>query len=113
MKNLLFEDIDIPIKIDNIKLKGTIYYMSDTPLKAPWIIILSGFLAHRGSDFVKDFIERFAKEKYYVLSYDYRGHGENRTNIDKFELYRLTPKIFSDVYKVVSWVLESQSNRIS
>jgi esterase/lipase len=112
MQNLEFEDVDIPIKTDNITLKGTIYYTPDTPLKAPWIIILSGFLAHRGSDFVKDFIERFAKENYYVLSYDYRGHGENRNNIDKFELYKITPKIFSDVYEVVSWVLESQSNRI-
>ncbi|MFW9818335.1 MAG: alpha/beta hydrolase family protein [Candidatus Thorarchaeota archaeon] len=112
MKNIEFEDVDIPIKTDNIKLKGTIFYTLETPLKAPWIIILSGFLAHRGSDFVKDFVERFASENYFVLSYDYRGHGENKNKIDKFELYRLTPKIFSDISEVVSWVLKSQYNRI-
>ncbi len=112
MKNLEFENVDIPIKTDNIILKGTIYYSSETPIKAPWVIILAGFLAHRGSDFVKDFISRFVRERYYVLSYDYRGHGENINNIDKFELYKLTPKIFSDISGVVSWVLENQSNRL-
>ncbi|MFX0023361.1 MAG: alpha/beta hydrolase family protein [Candidatus Hermodarchaeota archaeon] len=112
MKNLEFEDVDIPIKTANIKLKGTIYYTLETPSKAPWIIILSGFLAHRGSDFVKEFIERFARVGYFVLSYDYRGHGENINNADKFELYKLTPKIFSDISKVVDWVIESQSKRI-
>jgi esterase/lipase len=61
---------------------------------------------------VKDFVERFARERYYVLSYDYRGHGENIYNIDKFELYKLTPKIFSDVSEVINWVLENHSNRI-
>lgn len=112
MNDLEIEDVDIPIKTDSIKLKGSIYYTLETPLKAPWIIILAGFLAHRGSDFVKDFINRFVSERYYVLSYDYRGHGEKINNVDKFELYKLTPKIFSDISEVISWVLENQSNRL-
>ncbi len=112
MKNLEIEDVDIPINKDSIKLKGSIYYTLRTPLKAPWIIILAGFLAHRGTDFVITFIERFAREGYYVLSYDYRGHGENRQAVDKNDLYKMTPKIFSDIQEVVSWVLENQLNRL-
>lgn len=106
------ENVDIFIKADNIKLKGSIYYTSKTPLKAAWVIILAGFLAHRGSDFEQFFIERFANEGYYVLSYDYRGHGENTNGINKFDLYKKTPKIFSDIREVLSWVMENQSNRI-
>jgi len=112
MKDLEIENINIPIKADNIKLKGSIYYTSKTPLKAPWIIILAGFLAHRGSDFVKAFIERFAGKGYYVLSFDYRGHGENVKDVAKFDLYKKTPKIFSDIHDVVSWVFENQLNRL-
>ena len=74
--DLKIQNIDIPIVSDNITLKGSIYSTSNTPLKAPWIIILSGFLAHRGSKFVKAFSERFVGAGYYVLAYDYRGHGE-------------------------------------
>ncbi|MFW9970872.1 MAG: alpha/beta hydrolase family protein [Candidatus Odinarchaeota archaeon] len=106
------ENIDIPINADNINLKGSIYYTSKTPLKAPWVIILAGFLAHRGSDFERYFIERFTNEGYYVLSYDYRDHGENVKNVDKFNLYKITPKIFSDIREVLSWVLKNHLNRI-
>ncbi|MFX0038711.1 MAG: alpha/beta hydrolase family protein [Promethearchaeota archaeon] len=113
MKNLHIENIEIPIKTDNIKLKGSIYFSSKTPLKAPWVIILAGFLAHRGIDFEKAFIERFANEGFYVLSYDYRGHGENIKIGNKFDLYKMTPNIFSDIHDVISWVLETQLNRIS
>jgi predicted alpha/beta-fold hydrolase len=112
MNNSEFENVDIPIKKDNITLKGTIYYDLETPIKAPWIIILAGFLAHRGSDFVKDSVERFVSEGYYVLSYDYRGHGEKMKNINKFELYKLTPKIFSDISEVINWVLKNQFNKL-
>jgi len=112
MKDLEIENVDIPIKGDNIDLKGSIYYTTKTPLKAPWIIILAGFLAHRGTDFEKYFIERFANEGYYVLSYDYRGHGENIESVDKFKLYKMTPRIFSDINEVISWILENQENRL-
>ncbi|MFX1379216.1 MAG: alpha/beta hydrolase family protein [Promethearchaeota archaeon] len=112
MKDLKIENIEIPIIADKVILKGSIYYTSKTPSKAPWVIILAGFLAHRGSDFVKVFIEKFVSKGFYVLSYDYRGHGENIENINKFDLYRITPKIFSDVHEVVSWVVETQFNRL-
>ena len=112
MKNLYIENIEIPIKTDNIKLKGSIYFSSKTQLKAPWVIILAGFLAHRGIDFEKYFIKRFADEGFYVLSYDYRGHGENARKNERIDFIKLTPKIFSDIHEVISWVLETQSNRI-
>jgi len=112
MIGLKTENIDIPIKSENIKLKGSIYYTSKTPLKAPWIIILAGFLAHRGSKFVKAFSERFARVGYYVLSYDYRGHGETEKETDRVDFIKVTPKIFSDIHEVISWILENQSNRL-
>jgi esterase/lipase len=112
MIDLKIENINIPINLDNIKLKGSIYSTSNTPSKAPWIIILGGFLEHRGSTFVKIYIEKFAGAGYYVLSYDYRGHGEDKININKLELYKKTPKIFSDINNVIDWVLENQAYRL-
>lgn len=112
MKDLLIEDIDIPIDSDKIQLKGSIFCNSETAVRAPWIIILDGFLAHRGSDFVRSFSEKFVSAGYYVLSYDYRGHGENVKEFNKFELYEMTPKIFSDIHNVISWVLEKKKDHI-
>jgi pimeloyl-ACP methyl ester carboxylesterase len=110
MKDFLVEDISIPIDSDKMQLDGSIFYNSETPIKAPWIIILDGFLAHRGSDFVKSFSEKFVSAGYYVLSYDYRGHGKNVKEFSKFELYKMTPKIFSDIHDVISWVLENKKD---
>ena len=112
MKEIKIENIEIPIKKDNFTLKGSIYFTSNTPLKAPWVVILGGFLEHRESKFVKFFMEKFAFEGYYVLSYDYRGHGKNVVDVDKFELYKKTPKIFSDIQDVITWLIESQSHRL-
>lgn len=112
MMALKTENIDIPILSDNFTLKGSIYYTSQTPLKAPWIIILAGFLAHRGSKFVKGFSERFANAGYYVLAYDYRGHGESLKGTERFDFIKATPKIFSDIHDVISWILDNQSNRL-
>jgi len=112
MIDIKIENIEIPIKGDNLVLKGSIYYTTNTTSIAPWIVILGGFLEHRESKFVRFFIERFATEGYYVLSYDYRGHGEHTKDIDKFDLYKKTPKIFSDIYDIISWVLENQSYRL-
>ncbi len=112
MIDLKIENIDIPIKSDNIKLKGSIYYTSNTPLKAPWIIILPGFLAHRGTKFVKAFCERFADAGNYVLSYDYRDHGEHLKKTHSFDFIKTTPKIFSDIHEVISWIIETQTERL-
>ncbi len=111
MLDLKIENIEIPIISDNITLKGSIYYTSITPLKAPWIIVLTGFLAHRGSKFVRAFSEKFAEAGYYVLSYDYRGHGENKKT-KRIDFIEITPKIFSDIHEVINWVLQTQSIRI-
>lgn len=112
MRNIKIEDIEIPIKSDNIKLKGSIYYSSNTPLKAPWIIVLGGYLEHRGSKFVQAFCERFADAGYFVISYDYRGHGETIKITGKLNFIKATPKIFSDIHDVISWIIEAQSNRL-
>jgi len=112
MTSLKIENIDIAIESEDIILKGSVYYKSDTPLKAPWIINLAGFLAHRESKFVRGFSERFANFGYYVLSYDYRGHGQTAINGEKFDFIKTTPKIFSDINDVTSWLLKNQSDRL-
>jgi len=112
MVEIKIENINIPIKEDNICLKGSIYFSSNTPTKAPWIIVLAGLLYHRGSKFVNSYIERFANAGYYVLSYDYRGHGETVKETGKFKYVEMIPKIYLDIHEAISWILDNQSNRI-
>jgi len=112
MAEIKIENIDIPIKMENINLKGSIYYSPNTPLKAPWIIILAGLLYHRETRFVKSYVEKFANAGYYVLSYDYRGHGETVKETGKFNYIKMVPKIYSDIHEVISWILDKQVYRI-
>ncbi len=111
MEVLKIENIDIPIQSDGIVLKATIYSTKNTAAKAPWIINLPGLQDHRESFFVKFYTEKFANAGYYILSYDYRAHGETAkqtgTNWVKY-----IKDIFSDVHEVISWVLENQKERI-
>ncbi len=112
MEVLKIENVDIPIQSDGIILKASIYSTKNTPAKAPWIINLPGLWDHRESVFVKFFTERFANAGYYVLSYDYRAHGETAQQTGKnWEKY--IKEIFSDVHIVISWVLENQKERDS
>ncbi|GAG84502.1 unnamed protein product, partial [marine sediment metagenome] len=55
MIDLIIENIEIPTKQDGILLKGSLYYTNKKNSKAPFIIILPGFLEHRQSGFVKIF----------------------------------------------------------
>jgi esterase/lipase len=112
MADIIVEDVDIPVELDNIKLKGSIYYTSSTPPKAPWIIVIAGMLYHRGTKFVQFYARGFADAGYYVLSYDYRGHGESKKETGRFNYVKTTPKIFSDIHEVVSWILNTQSERL-
>ncbi len=115
MEKIEIENVDIPIKEDNISLKASIYYTQKTPPKAPWIIACPCFGGHRGSKFIKSYIERFVREGYYVLSYDYRGHGETAKQTGELlskKLNYMFPRIFTDLNKVVTWVLEEQTNRL-
>ncbi|MFX1313683.1 MAG: alpha/beta hydrolase family protein, partial [Promethearchaeota archaeon] len=111
MTDLISESIDIPVKVDNINLKGTIYYSSKTPQKAPFIVNLAAFMNHRGNFLVKFFSERFANAGYYVLSYDYRGHGETQKQTGS-KWYRMMTHIFSDIDIVLKWIIENQSKRL-
>ena len=112
MDKVLIENIDIPIESDNINLKGSIYFTSNTPSKAPWIIVLGGILYHRESKFIKYYSENFANVGYYVLSYDYRGHGETIEETGKLNYFEMVPKIYSDINEVISWILDDQSYRL-
>jgi len=76
MTHMKIENVDIPVPSDSINLKASIYYSSDTPYKAPFIINCPALYEHRESKFVKSFTEKFVGAGYYVLVYDYRGHGE-------------------------------------
>ena len=105
MEDIIVEDVEILIESDNIKLKGSIYYNQNTPAKTPWIINLAGLNDHRESYFVKFYTELFANAGYYVLSYDYHGHGETAKQTGKNWL-KMLPKILSDVSVIIDWVLK-------
>ncbi len=115
METIQIENVDIPIKSDNVNLKGSIYFTSRTPQKAPWIITLAAFGGHRKTKFIKTYNERFANAGYYVLSYDHRGHGETLKETGELfskRGYQMYPKIYSDINEVMSWILETQSERL-
>ena len=111
MNSVEIENIDIPIKDENLFLKGTIYSSPNTPKKAPFIINLAGLLDHRESYFVKYFTEKFADAGFYVLSYDYRAHGETKVQTGS-RWDRMAVQIFSDIQIVIEWVLTHQSYRL-
>ncbi len=111
MIDLMIEDIEIPTKQDGILLKGSIYYTNKKNSKAPFIIILPGFLEHRQNGFVKFFSKKFADAGYYVLSYDYRAHGETKSN-HGYRWNKIFPLIFSDIHIVLEWIIEYQSKRL-
>jgi dienelactone hydrolase len=111
MENIKVENVDIPIESDNINLKGSIYFSSKTPPKGKWIINLAGMMDHRESYFVKLYSEKFAKAGYYVLSYDYRGHGETAKQTGK-NVLKMISEIFSDFSEVINWLIENQSHRL-
>ncbi|MFX1366099.1 MAG: alpha/beta hydrolase family protein [Promethearchaeota archaeon] len=111
MIDIIIEDIEIPTEPDDIILKGSIYYSAKTNPKAPFIIILPGFQEDRESSFVKFFSRKFAENGYYVLSYDYRAHGETKTN-HRSKWNIIFPLIFSDIHIVLDWILEHQSERL-
>ena len=110
-KEVIEEDIDIPVEDGKVKLKGTIYYSKNTLPEAPFVINMAGFGDHRESYFVKLFSKKFANAGFYVLTYDYRAHGETakqtRRNISK-----VMQKIFTDLEIVITWVLEKQKTRL-
>jgi len=105
------EKVDIPVASDGINLKASIYFNSETPSKAPFIINCPALYEHRESKFVKSFTESFVEAGYYVLVYDYRGHGET-ANQSRKKWGRLLREIFSDIHIVISWVTENQSSRL-
>ncbi|MFW9864530.1 MAG: alpha/beta hydrolase family protein [Candidatus Thorarchaeota archaeon] len=111
MIDINIENIDIPILSDNIALKGSIYSSSNTPSKAKWIINLAGFMNHRESYLVKFFSEKFADGGYYVLSYDYRGHGETQKQTGS-KWFQMIPQIFSDIHIVMEWIIKTQRERL-
>ena len=114
MEDLKIENVDIPIKTDGIILKGSIYFSSNTPLKAPWIINLPGYPEDRESYFVRYYSDKFARAGYYVLSYDYRGLGKTIIKIGKRKVrtFNVLPQVFSDICEVLGWILDNQTNRL-
>ncbi len=111
MAKILKEDHDIPIAKDNIVLKSSIYFSSSTPPQTPFIMNMAGLLDHRESYFVKYYTEKFVEAGYYVLSYDYRGHGETKKQTGS-RWDKMIPQIFSDLQEVVSWLLDAQKDRV-
>lgn len=110
-KEVIEENIDIPVDDDNINLKGTIYYSKNTLPKAPFIINMPGFGDHRESYFVKLFSKKFASAGFYVLAYDYRAHGETALQTRK-NISKQLQNIYTDIESVITWVLEKQKERL-
>lgn len=108
MTDLIIKEINIPMDADNITLRGSLYYSPHLTTKAPFIVILPGFLEHRQNNFVKFFSAKFAGAGYYVIAYDYRAHGETKTK-HGHKWNKIFPLIFSDIHVVLEWILESQS----
>jgi len=111
-RNIKIEDVDIPIDANDISLKGSIYFSSKTQQKAPWIINLSGVPEDRESFFVKYYSDKFARAGFYVLSYDYRGLGETAKKTGR-RWDKMLPKTFSDLPKIIDWIIENQIKRLS
>ncbi|MFX1557159.1 MAG: alpha/beta hydrolase family protein [Promethearchaeota archaeon] len=111
MENITVENVDIPVKSDNINLKGSIYYTHQTPVKTPFLINLAGLLDHRDSYFVKYYSEKFAQAGFYVLSYDYRAHGETKKQTGS-RWDKMVLKIFEDIHVVINWIIEKQFERL-
>jgi esterase/lipase len=111
MRDIKKQNVDIPIKGESISLKGTIYSTSNVPRKAPWVINCPGLLNTRESSFVKYFSEKFARAGMYVLSYDYRAHGETAKQTGKNWL-KFLPKIFSDLNETIDWLIQTHSEQI-
>lgn len=111
MSSLETENIDISIEGENLNLKGSIYFSSSTPEKAPFVINLAGLLDHRESYFVKYFTQKFVSAGYYVLSYDYRAHGQTKKQTGS-RWDKMIGQIFSDLNVVIDWMLKYQSYRL-
>jgi predicted alpha/beta-fold hydrolase len=110
MDDIRVENVDIPVD-ENVFLKASIYYISQQQGKSPFIINCPALLEHRRSKFVQFFTDKFVSEGFYVLSYDYRGHGETAKQTRKNWFYHIAD-IFSDINKVVSWIIEHQRTRL-
>jgi esterase/lipase len=111
MENISIENIDIPIESDDLTLNGSIYFSPNTANVAPWIINLAGLYDHRESYFVKLYTEKFANAGYFVVSYDYRAHGETAKKTGK-NWYKQIADIFSDLHSVIDWVFNTQKHKI-
>jgi predicted alpha/beta-fold hydrolase len=109
MKDVIVENMDIPIEEDNIQLKASIYSSPKTPTQAPFLIHLAGLLDHRESFFVQFYSEKFAQAGYYVLSYDYRAHGETKKQTGS-RWDKMVVKIFSDIHVVIDWIIKNRSD---
>jgi len=105
------ELVDIPVDKGDLNLKGSIYYSEKTQMKAPFIINVAGLNQHREKYLEKYFSEQFALRGFYVLGYDHRAHGETKKQTGSLWLKHMK-EIFNDLNRVVTWILESQVNRL-
>jgi predicted alpha/beta-fold hydrolase len=111
MGEIKVENVDIPVQEDSIMLKASIYSSPNTPQKTSFIINLAGLLDNRESYFVQFYTKMFVQEGYYVLSYDYRAHGETKKQTGS-RWDKMVVKIFSDIHIVIDWILENQSDKV-
>ena len=105
------ELVDIPVDNGGLSLKGSIYYSEKTQKKAPFIVNVAGLNQHREKYLEKYFSEQFASKGFYVLGYDHRAHGETKKQTGSLWLKHMK-EIFNDLNRVITWILDSQVNRL-
>jgi esterase/lipase len=108
---IITENVEIPVNNGDILLRGLIYSSKKTPKHSIWVINCHGLLEHKKCKFNRFFSENFAAHGYYVLTYDYRAHGETAKQTGKNWLKQM-PFIYADLRKVISWVLDTQKDRL-
>ncbi|TFG08573.1 MAG: hypothetical protein EU539_02040 [Promethearchaeota archaeon] len=111
MENVQIENVDIPVEKAGINLKSSIYFNSNTPSRAPWIINCAGLYDNRNSPFVQIFTEKFVNAGFYVLSYDYRAHGETKKQTRGTWLKHIF-EIFNDINEVINWIIDNEMPRM-
>ncbi|TFF90226.1 MAG: hypothetical protein EU548_04095 [Promethearchaeota archaeon] len=111
MENLIENEVDITLPNEDFTLKGSFYKISQKKYPKPLLINLPGLLEHRESKFVKYFSHKFAEKGYYVISYDYRAHGETAKETGRNWLKQI-PKIFSDIHLVIDWIYENHPEEV-
>ena len=89
---------------DKIKIQGTYYYNNlDLSKKQPLVILIHQFMSDR-SQWKDDFIDSLLSNKYKVITYDIRNHGESDKAMENNEdVLKAKGNAILDLQAVFAW----------